>query len=74
MEGDLAAAIATIEDSRQTHVTWVNYWNSVECQDCERCKQEAAIAGDREHHEQCIDGYNNVLEVLYWLRREEQND
>lgn len=68
-EKDIATAIATIEDSRRTHVEWRRYLEA-EQPDCDHESCQAAwaerirIAGDYDHHQRAIDGYDQVLTVL----------
>jgi hypothetical protein len=72
IEPDIEAAIARVEESRQTHVEWRDYWREYAEHSCETdpCPWEstreaqAAIAGDIEHQERAIAGYDNVLAVL----------
>jgi len=66
---DLAAVIATIEDSRRTHVEWRDWWlenaatgHTEEC--CEETRQAARHAGGLAHQEACIAAYDNVLAAL----------
>lgn len=74
--GDLDAAIARVEKSRQTHVEWLDYWRAYDEHDCSGvvCPWEAtreeqtAIAGDSDHHRTAISGYDNVLAILTALR------
>lgn len=61
---DREAAIARIEESRATHVLWADYWKAIGGCSCEGCEKTAGIAGDADHHRECIAGYDNVLEVL----------
>lgn len=56
-EGDVQAAIADIEDSRQTHVRWSAYLRR-------NPDFEPGLVGDIEHHDQVIRKYDNVLTVL----------
>lgn len=66
-EDALTAAIATIQDSRRTHVEWRDHWlrmRSEGHEDCEGCKAQAAVTGGLEHQEACIAAYDNVLAVL----------
>lgn len=51
-------AIAIIEDSRDTHVKWV------ESLECVPLRLEDGGVGDIDHHLQCIEGYDLVLDVL----------
>lgn len=66
MPSKLDQAILTIETSRQTHVDWRGYWESLDCKgECEKCKKFAnAGPGDMEHHSKCIIEYDNALVVL----------
>jgi hypothetical protein len=71
--GDLDKAIIRVEESRQTHIEWLSYWQELENHVCtsEPCPWEqireatAAVAGDAEHQRECIKGYDNVLAVLH---------
>lgn len=70
----VAAAIARVEKSRQTHVEWREHWHKYEAHTCSEtpCPWEAgyadeqAIAGDVAHQEEAIAGYDTVLTVLRW--------
>ncbi len=63
---DLEAAIATITDSRRTHVEWRDYWLGLTCKgECDSCQKFATHGpGNLEHHERCVVEYDNVLRVL----------
>lgn len=56
-EAEVAAATATVEDSRQTHVRWRDWLAAGH-----RLEHEAI--GDVAHHQAAIDGYDQVLDVL----------
>jgi hypothetical protein len=61
----LAAAIARIERSRQTHIEWRDYWRSIPGHgECADCKATAEIAGDLDRQVRVIAEYDNVLAVL----------
>jgi len=53
---EVLTAIATVEDSRQTHVNWAE-WRR-------RGNGGDEMAGDLKHHEDAIAGYDQVLDVL----------
>jgi len=55
---DVNKAIATIEDSRRTHVEWRDWLNKYPND------QRAVTAGDAQHHIRCIAEYDHVLKVL----------
>lgn len=71
---DVDAAISRIEESRQTHALWLDYWDELAAHRCgDPCvwgdhvasdATEASIAGDREHQEAAIAGYDHVLDIL----------
>lgn len=72
---DVDAAIATIEDSRRTHVEWAAWLEagppgtSCGTPGCDRDHHaDVDVAGDLEHHRRCIAGYDQVLELLRHLR------
>jgi hypothetical protein len=50
-------AIATIEDSRYSHVAWRDA-----LKDGHELPHE--LIGDLAHHQKCIEGYDQVLDVL----------
>lgn len=56
--GDVAAAIATIESSRETHVQWRD-WFLAHPED-----GRTTPLGDAAFHAQCVIEYDNVLAVL----------
>ena len=49
-------AIGRVCDSLHTHQQWVDYYD--------RGGALEDIAGDRQHHIECIDKYNEVIEYL----------
>jgi hypothetical protein len=56
-------AIDIIVDSKETHIDWINF--------IEQCPERAnanaprvSVAGGIEHHQQCINDYNHVINVL----------
>jgi hypothetical protein len=59
-------AIATIEDSRKTHVEWRDFLNR------HPDHPHVKSVGDSQHHIQCIAEYDNVLKVLRSIK--EAND
>lgn len=65
----VATAIATVEDSRRTHVEWREYLEAEKptC-DHEHClaawAERIRVAGDYDHHQRAIEGYDQVLGVL----------
>lgn len=75
---DLDAAVARVEDSRQTHVLWRDYWLEYEAhrENCgaPTCPWEAAreaqepIAGDLPRQVRMVEEYDNVLAALAELR------
>lgn len=53
-------AIAIVEDSRRTHVEWVDYldqWGG-------DLRPMEEVAGDIDHHREAVANYDHVLEVL----------
>lgn len=58
---DVARAIAMIEESRSTHVDWIDH-----PEDCDACRAATAqqLVGDPEHHRRCVEKYDHVLAVL----------
>lgn len=65
---DQMRAIEIVESSRQTHVEWRDYWLSTDCS-CKTCDLQKDAAGDLAHHEQCIEDYDLVLQVLRGEKR-----
>ncbi len=57
---DLARAVKTITDSRDTHVRWLYY--------LEKGGAAPAEVGDADHHRAIADEYQNVLECLLLLQ------
>ena len=57
---DIARAIATIEDSRQTHVEWIDYL----ARHGDDLRPHEEIAGDAGHHREAVEQYEQVLSVL----------
>jgi len=57
---DIARAIATIEDSRQTHVEWIDYL----AKHGDDLRPHEEIAGDAGHHRETVEQYEQVLSVL----------
>lgn len=57
---DIARAIATIEDSRQTHVEWIDYL----ARHGDDLRPHEEIAGDAGHHRETVEQYEQVLSVL----------
>lgn len=57
LRDELAAAIATIEYSRQTHVEWAAHLR-------QNPEQPPSAIGDAEYHEKAVREYDNVLAVL----------
>lgn len=53
-------AIRRVKRSKRTHVLWVRWWDKRRAED----EQKTASVGGREHHVQCVTGYNQVLSVL----------
>lgn len=67
---DVKKAIATIEFSRQTHVEWRDYMRGhKDTRDCNCGKEHPDVnnLGDSAYHQNCIEEYDNVLEVLRGL-------
>lgn len=58
--GALRQAIATIEDSRQTHVEWIEYLAKYG----NDLRPHEEIAGDTAHHREAVEQYEQVLSVL----------
>ncbi len=61
---DFAAAIKTINSSRQTHVEWACFFGRNP--DKEKGPEYVKLGG-KKHHLQCIRDYDNVLAVLAQL-------
>ena len=57
MQDEIAAATATIEFSRQTHVEWATHLRA-------NPEASAGAVGDATYHEQAVREYDNVLAVL----------
>lgn len=55
-------AIAAIEESRDTHLAWLNHLRAG-CEECNR-PETIALVGDVEHHTRCVSKYADVLELL----------
>jgi hypothetical protein len=61
-EAEVQKSITTIESSKRSHETWVIWYE-------QHPDQESVYAescGEREHHRQCIESYDQVLSVLRW--------
>lgn len=58
---DRERAIVDAEAMRQTHVEWLDH---IENCHLPSCKEDQKIAGDKIHHQDCIDRYDNILAVL----------
>lgn len=56
---DVQRAIATVENSRRTHVEWATFIESGAT-----WEPTADHVGDVQHHLQCIAGYDHVIAVL----------
>lgn len=56
----IATSIRSIEDCRQTHVDWIEWYKAHPKQ--ERIKGK--VAGDVKHHRLWVRRYNQVLRVL----------
>ena len=59
-EGEVATALKIIEDSRRTHVEWVDYLSKFGAD----LRPHEEIAGDAAHHREAVEGYDLVLRVL----------
>lgn len=62
---EVREAIAIVQHSLDSHVPWLDH--PADCSDCKaRVAAEGglAIAGDRAHHQECIDGYTKVIATL----------
>jgi hypothetical protein len=69
LQEEVAKAIATIEESRETHIEWRDhYQNRPFCTDCTASVRNAA--GDLGHQEECIAKYDHVLATLRELQAE----
>lgn len=55
-----AEAIQIIEDSRQTHVEWIEYLAKFG----DDLRPHEEIAGDAAHHQEAVEKYDRVLAVL----------
>lgn len=55
------AAVVTIRTSRQTHVEWRDHFDA-------NPSVDPGHLGDANYHRKVVEEYNNVLEVLSWLR------
>lgn len=64
---DLLRVIKFQKFCRDTHIEWVDYYK-------EYPKEEDSIigkiAGDIEHHQLCINGYDKTLKLLYNLKED----
>lgn len=56
----VAKAIRSIEESRQSHVDWIEYLDRYP----KRERTQGKLAGDRRHHRLWVRRYNQVLRVL----------
>ena len=71
---ELDAAIATIGDSRRTHLAWIRVLEAPPGTPCsqEGCDRDhhadAAVAGDLAHHQAVVAAYDQVLGVLRHVR------
>jgi hypothetical protein len=59
-EGEVATALKIIEDSRRTHVEWVDYLSKFGAD----LRPHEEIAGDAAHHREAVEGYDRVLAAL----------
>lgn len=53
-------AIKIIESSKYSHITWIQ-WYQNHPEDIEKYKD---TCGDIQHHQECIDNYNKVINLL----------
>lgn len=65
----LTDAIAVVNESRQTHVAWLEYFEAAatSCQAAGCGRDHSAdrtLVGDEAHHRQCIAGYDRVITTL----------
>lgn len=63
----IASAIAAIEQSRQTHVLWVEwYQRQASCQSatCDHIALDTRLVGDSDFHQACIERYDGVIATL----------
>ena len=60
MSDERAEAIRIIEDSRRTHVEWIEYLAKFG----DDLRPHEEIAGDAAHHREAVEGYDLVLRVL----------
>ena len=67
---DVRRAIKTIEESRSSHASWMEYYQK-HPQAVEKYEESA---GDPEFHQTCMTSYDHVLRVLksYWLELKRQ--
>ena len=59
-EGEVATALKIIEDSRRTHVEWVDYLSKFGAD----LRPHEEIAGDAAHHREAVEKYDRVLALL----------
>ena len=77
MDKQRQAAIDRVEESRKTHVDYIEFYREFDTPDrSEEMAIRKDIAGDSAFHQHVITGYDNVLEVLRtpspilrWLKR-----
>ena len=60
MSDERAEAIRIIEDSRRTHVEWIEYLAKFG----DDLRPHEEIAGDTAHHREAVEKYDRVLAVL----------
>jgi hypothetical protein len=57
---DIEKAIATVEDSRRSHLSWIAWYE----QHPEDEPAHKETCGDNEWHRRCVEGYDHVLHAL----------
>jgi hypothetical protein len=55
--------ISFLEHGKQTHIDWIEYIR--EFPNC----PDRRVAGDEQHHQQCIDGYEKTLALVKELAK-----
>lgn len=72
---ELEEVIATMEEARESHVQWRDYWLELPCKgECDDCVRFAASIGDVDHQQKWVENYDAVLRILYALRDGADND
>lgn len=69
MTASTEKAISDAQAMRQTHVEWLEHLGKCDHMDQPKCvpcaeSNVAKVVGDAEHHEECIERYDNIIACL----------